>query len=74
MVAGRSHHRERAGTSSHVEDVIDAVRHRIGWYQITRFACEENNEAIEHLTRALEALHKRAADREKREVEETHAT
>ena len=55
-----------------VEDVIDAARERIQYYQNSKFACATNAVAIEHLTAALEALDSRTKDREQREVEGLH--
>ena len=55
-----------------VEDVIEAARQRIAYYQEGKFACEENAVALEKLAQALEALDSRTKDREKREVEGTH--
>jgi len=57
-----------------VEDVIDAVKHRIEYYQQSEFACHTNALAIQALDDALSALESRTADREEREVEGTHAT
>ena len=56
-----------------VEDIIAAAANRIRFYQTTRFACEENAEALEFLDSALTALHARTQDREARGVEGTHA-
>lgn len=58
-----------------VEDVIDAARQRIAFYQQAsggRFACRENAIAITKLEEALMWLDKRTADRERRDVEGTH--
>lgn len=55
-----------------VEGVIGAARDRLGYYQATRFACPENQAAIEHLDLALEALQGRTASREAQKVEGTH--
>lgn len=45
-----------------VETVIEASLRRLRFYQTTRFACQENAEAIKHLEQALGCL----AEREKR--------
>jgi hypothetical protein len=37
-----------------VEEVILACRDRIDYYQQSRFACEENAEAVRHLERCVE--------------------
>lgn len=55
-----------------VEDVIDAARDRLTFYENSPFNCEANRQAISHLTAALEILAARTADRERREVEGTH--
>lgn len=56
-----------------VEDVILAAQQRLEFYQRSRFACDENQEAIAHLGCALEALGRRTARREAAGVEGTHA-
>jgi hypothetical protein len=61
-----------APNGAFVETVIDIARERLGWYQSTEFACEENAAAIEHLTMALEVLDQRTRARERRGVEGTH--
>ena len=59
-----------------VETVIAAVVQRIEFYQTAsnkKFACRENAIAITKLEEALLWLNKRTVDREKRQVEGTHA-
>ena len=56
-----------------VETIIAAARDRLEFYQRSRFACQENQDAIEYLTLALRALNERTAKREERDVEGTHA-
>jgi len=56
-----------------VENVIKAVKDRIDYYQASKFACEENAKAAEHLQAALDILNSRTAKREARGVEGTHA-
>ena len=56
-----------------VETVIDAARLRLEFYQRSKFKCDENAAAIEHLELALAVLNKRTAAREERQVEGTHA-
>ena len=56
-----------------VEDIIDAARDRLRFYQRSKFACEENAQAIEYLTHALELLESRTRRRETAGVEGTHA-
>lgn len=55
-----------------VEDVIGAAADRIEYYQGSRFACDDNAEALQHLRLALAALNRRTAAREARQVEGTH--
>jgi hypothetical protein len=54
-----------------VEDVIDAARDRIEFYQ-AHFPCPENEVAIGHLKNALRVLDERTESREERGVEGTH--
>lgn len=56
-----------------VEDIIKAAIDRIDYYQASQFASDYNGRARYHLARALAALNERTADREKRDVEGTHA-
>ena len=56
-----------------VEDIIAAAIDRIQYYQCSRFECDQNSDAIGHLTEALGCLGNRTADREGRQVEGTHA-
>ena len=56
-----------------VEDVIQAVIGRIEFYQASRFACEENADALIALRIAANRLDDRTKDREARVVERTHA-
>src|SRR5262245_35119095 len=55
-----------------VEDVIQAVIGRIEFYQASRFACQENVEALAALQMAADALDRRTQDRETCQVEGTH--
>ncbi len=61
----------RAPMGAFVETVIEAAKQRLEHYQESKFVCEENAVAINHLTAALEALHSRTAARESRGVEGT---
>lgn len=54
-----------------VEHVIEACIDRLDCYQGSRFACDANRVAIEHLKAAVAALKARTADREARQVEGT---
>ena len=55
-----------------VEDVIRAAAERIRFYQSSKFACDDNAEALQYLESALEVLQLRTANREARQVEGTH--
>lgn len=68
---GRGEQR-RPPNGAFVEDVIDAVRDRLEYYQASPFTSSFNARAIDHLTAALTALRERTHDRERREVEGTH--
>lgn len=55
-----------------VENVIDAAIGRLKHYQLSKFACRENELALEHLQAAAELMANRNKAREKRQVEGTH--
>lgn len=55
-----------------VEDIILAAIDRFEYYQSGRFSCEENEEALMHLSLALNAMRKRLARRNKAGIEGTH--
>jgi len=59
------------GAFGDVENVIEAMR--ISYYQDSKFACFENEQALRHLQLAAAWLDKRTKDREARQVEGTHA-
>ena len=56
-----------------VEGVIAAAIDRIQWYQNSKFKCRENALAITKLEEALLWMQWRTIQREKRDVEGTHA-
>ncbi len=56
-----------------VETIIAAAKDRLEFYQESRFACEENANAIEFLKDALAVLDGRTNRREVEGVEGTHA-
>jgi hypothetical protein len=56
-----------------VETVLQAVVQRIEHYNETKFRCRENSLAITHIQEAIHWLQHRTADRERRQVEGTHA-
>lgn len=68
---GRGDYR-REPNGAFVETVIEAAVDRLGYYQESGFACDENDEAIGHLNRALDALNRRTARREAAGTEGTH--
>ena len=55
-----------------VETVIAAAAQRIAFYQEGQFACEENQDALEHLEAALAVLNARTSRREEANTEGTH--
>ena len=62
----------RAPNGAFVEDVLQAVRQRLEFYQTAsggKFACRENQQAIEYLTMAEDILDARTREREARQVE-----
>ena len=61
--------RRRQPNGAFVEDVIKAAISRLLFYQTSKFECEYNQKALEHLEAALTELHKRTVDREVRGVE-----
>ena len=68
---GRGEERQEPN-GAFVEDIILAAKDRLMHYQGSRFACDENAKAIEHLEKALNALWERTQKREQRGVEGTH--
>lgn len=65
----------KAPNGAFVEDVIVAVMQRIRFYQDAnnqKFACAENDRALNHLLKALRSLESRTKSREARGVEGTH--
>lgn len=62
-----------APNGAFVEGVIQAALGRLQHYQGTKFKCRENALAITKLEEALHWCQHRTADRERREVEGTHA-
>ena len=64
----------RMPNGAFVEDVIDACADRIRFYQGSRFACDRNARALEHLHAALAELGARTREREALGIEGTHET
>ena len=69
---GRGEER-REPNGAFVETVIAAVIDRLDFYQCSKFASDYNAAAIDHLRAAIRVLQQRTIDREKRQVEGTHA-
>ena len=63
----------REPNGAFVEGVIAAAVDRLEWYQSSKFKCRENSLAITKLQEALHWLQSRTVDRERRQVEGTHA-
>jgi len=55
-----------------VESVIYAAKQRLEFYQKSKFACKENEDAILYLENALIVLNDRTARRESEGTEGTH--
>ena len=55
------------GTTNEAE--LAKVKHRLECFQEGDFPCEENDEALWHINKAIEALHRRTANRKARGVE-----
>jgi hypothetical protein len=55
-----------------VEDLLEAVRARLQFYQDSKFACRENALALTHVEEALHWMDHRTADRGVRGVEGEH--
>ncbi len=64
---------DRRPNGAFVEDVIAAAEDRIEFYQSSKFACDYNAEAIDHLRKAIDALQRRTRDRKAKGVEGTHS-
>jgi hypothetical protein len=64
----------REANGCFVETVIAAVIGRLEFYQASRFACQENADALAALRAAAAILESRTKSREGRQVEGTHAT
>lgn len=62
----------RDPSGAFVETVIAIAADRLEFYQGSKFLCEENAKALEHLYAALAVLDQRTKSREARGVEGTH--
>jgi len=64
----------REPNGAFVETITKAVIGRLEVYQASRFACDDNAEAIKHLEAAVECMQRRTKNREQRQVEGTRVT
>ena len=55
----------------HQEDLLAIVEHRLESFQAGNFNCLENEQALFHIKSALNVLHQRTINRQKRGVEGT---
>lgn len=62
----------RSPNGAFVETVITACIQRLESFQASRFKCQENADAIEHLKAAIGSLNARTARREAEGLEGTH--
>jgi hypothetical protein len=63
----------REPTGAFVEDIVAAAIGRMEHYQASRFACAENQDALDYLKAAAARLDARTKNRQTRGVEGTHA-
>jgi hypothetical protein len=54
------------------EDLLHMVKTRLEYFQLSEYACEENELALYHINKAIEKLNKRTDKRKERGVEGTH--
>lgn len=54
-----------------IEHLLAVAHHRLSGYQAGKFACEENQNALEHIELAIRHLNKRTVDRIARQVKNT---
>lgn len=64
--------KEDGVNGAHNEDVLLMVIDRLECFQNSEFACDENDEALEHLYAAVAALRRRTEKRRERRVLGTH--
>ena len=62
----------KAPNGALIGTVLDMVIDRLNFFQASEFASDYNAEAIEHITRAIDALDRRTKDRQERGVEGTN--
>lgn len=63
----------KAANGAFVENIIVAAIGRLEYYQASRFNCQENADALDHLRLALNCCNRRTQRREAQAVEGTHA-
>lgn len=66
------HPDRKAPNGAFVESVLQALISRLDFYQQSKFACDENAAAREHLSQALAILAERTRRREAAKTEGTH--
>lgn len=57
-----------------IEQLLAACLHRLQGYQLGKFACEDNQNALEHIEQAIRHLNRRTVDRIARQVKNTDNT
>lgn len=62
---------ENGVNGCHQEDLLAIVIDRLQCFQAGEFACDDNQEAMEHIEKALKCLNRRTEERKKRGVEGT---
>ena len=67
---GPVHEADINGTTNEAE--LAKVQHRLECFQAGNFPCDENDEALYHIKKAIEALERRTANRKQRGVADTH--
>jgi len=63
---------QRDPNGAFVETVLHIAKNRLDFYQGSKFNCADNQEAIDHILKAIEALNRRTKNRTERGVEGTH--
>ena len=60
-------------TGAFVEDALVAAAQRLAFFQQSKYACDENAAALQHINDAIDTLHARAEKRANRGVLGQHA-
>lgn len=63
--------KENGVNGCHQEDLLAIVIDRLQCFQAGEYACDDNQEALEHIEKAMECLNRRTEERQKRGVEGT---